>query len=138
MIGSTFFPWSSFHITINVIHHLVTFHFSQTMDDTLGSIPWQWAWWIIRLLKILLKNIWHLKQFDLTIVKGLKKYKEQTNHHYNQQPNYKIRVQVWVLCQDLWSTRPSKKINYQQLGLFPFIGQIILVEFWIQLSIFEF
>ncbi len=41
MIGSTFFPLPISHIIIHIINHLVTFHVLQTMDDTLGLIPWQ-------------------------------------------------------------------------------------------------
>jgi hypothetical protein len=33
---------------------------------------------------------------------------------------------------NLQSTRPSKKLNYQQLGPFPIIGEANLVEFYLQ------
>lgn len=41
MIGLIFCPWLTSHTIIHIINHLVKFHVFQTMDDTLGLIPWQ-------------------------------------------------------------------------------------------------
>jgi len=40
-------PLGELHITVHIIHHLVTLHFLQSMDDILSLIPWQWVGWII-------------------------------------------------------------------------------------------
>lgn len=54
-------------------------------------------------------------------------YKEYVNDCQKLQPHFNIGYQVWLLCQNIQTTRPSKKLDYKKLYPFQIICQVISV-----------
>ena len=60
-------------------------------------------------------------------------HKEYANEQRKHQLNFKLRDQVWLLLQNIQTTRPSKKLEYHKLGPFQIICQVNPVAFCLAL-----
>jgi hypothetical protein len=76
-------------------------------------------------------DIW--TQFISNLEEAQKKYKENVDKHHKDQPNFKVKDQVWFQWQNIKITQLSKKLDYQKLGLFTIVKQINIVAFQLKL-----
>jgi hypothetical protein len=56
-------------------------------------------------------------------------YEENVDKYRSDEPNFKVKGQVWFQRQNIETTRPSKKLNYQKFGLFTIMKQINTMAF---------
>jgi hypothetical protein len=64
-----------------------------------------------------LANVW--AQLVSNLEEMQRRYKENVDEHKKEQPNFKVRDQVWFRQQHIKTTRPSKKLDHQKVKSIP-------------------
>jgi hypothetical protein len=72
-------------------------------------------------------------QLVSNLEKAQKRYKENVDKHRKDQPNFKVRYQIWFQQQNIKTIWPSKKFDYQKFGSFTIVKEINIVAFQFKL-----
>ncbi len=62
-----------------------------------------------------------------------RRYKENVDEHWKEQPSFKVGDQVWFQQQHIKTIMPSKKLDHQRLGPFLIVKQINVMAFQFKL-----
>ena len=60
-------------------------------------------------------------------------YKNYAHRNWKLHPNFHIGNYVWLLRRNIQTKRPSRELDYQQLGLFKIIEQVNPVSYRLEL-----
>jgi hypothetical protein len=91
----------------------------QRVNEIVNPTFEDWVMWLV--------NIW--TQLVSSLEEAQRWYKENVNDHYKEQPSFKVGYQVWFWRQNIKTTQPLEKLDYQRLGRFTIVKQINVVAF---------
>jgi len=74
-----------------------------------------------------LANVW--AQFVSNLEEIKRWYKENVDEHQKEQPSFQVKDQVWLQQQNIKTTRPSKKLDYERFCPFTIVKKINVLAF---------